>query len=314
MDHLKVFVGFLLTECGSQWEEWAALPYGALRVLEQCADERIVFKILCWACSSFAAAGALYQLLSVRFREFVETNLIGSGLTTVQRFLEGVVEVTITSDTSTAQGYGYADFWIHFALEEEGGGGIGNRGDPPAAGAGSGRRRVWEDTLCQDIIAGVLRIWFVRRSTEIPFTQLQGVVMSLIAEAGLPSDGTASLIPFDPSSPSEPMPVALSSSSLFSIFTSMRSWISPATTQHLLAAPFFTFEVLYIETRAILGEEKVHMGVLTGKMRQWLNYTLRLDRECEILTLFSQATLYLYLRCLFDPENTGNKKSFGILL
>lgn len=311
----------MLTECGSQWEEWTAPPYGALKVLGLCSDERLIFKVLCWACSSFAAAGALYQLLSVRFREFVEEGLIASGVTTVPRFLAGVVEATIMSDVTPAQGFGYADFWIHFALEEES---CGPRGNPPVAnpaaaggggagaGDGSGRRRVCEDALCQEIIAGVLRTWFLRRSTEIPFTQLQPVVMSLATEAGLPSDGTASLIPFDPYSPGDPIPVSLSSS--FSLFSSMRSWISTAATQHLLATPFLTFEVLYIETRDILTAEKVQTRVLTGKMRQWLNYTLNLAQDCEILTLFSQATLYLYLRCLFDPENTANKKSFGFLL
>lgn len=313
MDPLRVFVAFVLTECGSQWDEWTAAPYGALKVLGLCSDERIIFKVLCWACSSFAAAGALYQLLSVRFREFVEEGLIASGVTTVPRFLEGVVEATIMSDTTPAQGFGYADFWIHFALEEEGNGGP-RRGDPPVApaGGGAGRRRVCEDALCQEIIAGVLRIWFLRRSQEIPFTQLQPVVLSLATEAGLASDGTASLIPYDPYSPGDPIPVSLSSS--FSLFSSMRSWISPAATQHLLATPFLAFEVLYVETRGILAAEKVETRILTGKMRQWLNYTLNLPQDCEIAVLFTQATLYLYLRCLFDPENTANKKSFGFLL
>lgn len=263
----------------------------------------MIFKILTWACTSFAAAGALYQMLTVRFREFVATNLIASGVTTVERFIEDVVEATIISDTSPSQGFGYADFWIHFALE-------GSRGDPPV----TGRQRVCEDTLCQDIISGVLRIWFIHRSKEIPFIQLQPVALSLATEAGFPNDGSASIIPFDPYSPADPIPIGLSSSSLYAIFTSMKSWISPATTQHLLATPFFAFEVLYIETRGILGAEKVHARILTGKMRQWLNYTLNLGQECEILTLFTQATLYLYLRCLFDPENTGNKKSFSFLL
>ena len=309
VDLLLAFAAFVLTECGSRWEEWTAAPYGALKVLEACSDEAVIFKVLRWACAAFAAGGTLYQLLSWQLRAFVE-GLVTSEVTTMPRLLDGVVSPSIASDASSGRGYVHADFWIHLALETNGSGSSGN----PSAAAATAHKRICEDAFCQDIIAGVLRAWFVRRSTEIPFPQFQAVAMSLAAEAGLPDDGTASLIPFDPLSPADPIPKSLSSSSSFSLFASMWSWLSHATTEHLLAVPFLVFEVLYIETRSILEAEKVLPQLLSGRMIQWLNYTLRLGQDCEIITLFTQASLYLYLRCLFDPENTKSKKSFAILL